>query len=119
MRGSYVACQCNDQGPVRGVKKITAMESVLSNPPGYLRIFRNRHSAFIVYAGSVSDVTRILDRVQQGDDNAAEEPLPLVYDELRRIAAVRMGQQPPGQTLQATALVHEAWLRLGGSESGG
>ncbi len=62
----------------------------------------------------MSDVTRILDRVQQGDAKAAEELLPLVYDELRRLAASKMARQPPGQTLQATALVHEAWLRLGG-----
>jgi RNA polymerase sigma factor (TIGR02999 family) len=60
----------------------------------------------------VSDVTRILDRVQQGDPKAAEELLPLVYDELRRLAGTKMAHQPAGQTLQATALVHEAWLRL-------
>jgi RNA polymerase sigma factor (TIGR02999 family) len=62
----------------------------------------------------VSEVTRILDRVQQGEPRAAEELLPLVYDELRKLAAVRMAQEPAGQTLQATALVHEAWLRLTG-----
>lgn len=64
----------------------------------------------------MSDVTRILDRVHQGDPNAAEELLPLVYDELRRLAAHKMSLQPPGQTLQATALVHEAYLRLLGNE---
>jgi RNA polymerase sigma factor (TIGR02999 family) len=58
------------------------------------------------------EVTRILNRAEQGDPKAAEELLPLVYDELRKLAAARMAQQPPGQTLQATALVHEAWLRL-------
>ncbi len=62
----------------------------------------------------MSDVTRILDRVQQGDLKAAEELLPLVYEELRRLAAAKMAQQAPGQTLQATALVHEAYLRLTG-----
>ena len=62
----------------------------------------------------MSDVTRILDRVQQGDAKAAEELLPLVYEELRRIAAAKMASEAPGQTLQPTALVHEAWLRLGG-----
>jgi RNA polymerase sigma factor (TIGR02999 family) len=62
----------------------------------------------------VSDVTRILDRVQQGEAGAAEELLPLVYEELRKLAAAKMAHQPSGQTLQATALVHEAWLRLGG-----
>jgi RNA polymerase sigma factor (TIGR02999 family) len=60
----------------------------------------------------VSDVTRILDRVQQGEAKAAEELLPLVYEELRQLAAAKMAQQPPGQTLQPTALVHEAFLRL-------
>jgi RNA polymerase sigma factor (TIGR02999 family) len=62
----------------------------------------------------MSDVTHILDRVQQGDPKAAEELLPLVYEELRRLAAAKMAQQAPGQTLQATALVHEAYLRLTG-----
>jgi len=65
----------------------------------------------------MSDVTRILERVQQGDPKAAEELLPLVYNELRRLAASKMMQEKPGQTLQATALVHEAWLRLAGSTS--
>lgn len=61
---------------------------------------------------AVSDVTHILEAVARGDPAAAEELLPLVYEELRRLAAAKMAQQPPGQTLQATALVHEAWLRL-------
>jgi RNA polymerase sigma factor (TIGR02999 family) len=61
----------------------------------------------------MSDVTRILNRVQQGEAQASEELLPLVYDELRRLAAHKMADEPPGQTLQPTALVHEAWLRLG------
>ena len=65
----------------------------------------------------VSDVTRILDRVQAGDSKAAEELLPLVYEELRKLAAIRMANEPAGQTLQATALVHEAWLRLVGPEA--
>ena len=64
----------------------------------------------------MSEVTRILDAIQQGDPNAAEELLPLVYDELRKLAAHRMAGEDPGQTLQATALVHEAWLRLGGDD---
>ena len=63
----------------------------------------------------MSEVTLILERVQQGDAKAAEELLPLVYEELRKLAAVRMAELPPGQTLQATALVHEAYLRLIGS----
>jgi RNA polymerase sigma factor (TIGR02999 family) len=65
----------------------------------------------------VSDVTRILDRVQQGEARAAEELLPLVYEELRRLAAHKMAHEPAGHTLQPTALVHEAWLRLVVSEN--
>jgi RNA polymerase sigma factor (TIGR02999 family) len=60
----------------------------------------------------MTDVTRILSAIEQGDPSAAEQLLPLVYDELRKLAAARMAQEKPGQTLQATALVHEAYLRL-------
>ena len=65
--------------------------------------------------GCMSDVTRLLSALDQGDPKAAEELLPLVYEELRRLAAHKMAQEAPGQTLQATALVHEAWLRVAGS----
>jgi RNA polymerase sigma factor (TIGR02999 family) len=64
----------------------------------------------------LSDVTRILQAVDQGEPHAAEQLLPLVYEELRRLAAHRLAAEPAGQTLQATALVHEAWLRLVRSE---
>lgn len=64
------------------------------------------------YKAAMTDVTRLLHAVEQGNPRAAQDLLPLVYDELRRIAAAKMAQQPAGQTLQATALVHEAWLRL-------
>ena len=60
----------------------------------------------------MTDVTRILSAIEQGDPSAAEQLLPLVYDELRRLAARRLADESPGQTLQATALVHEAYLRL-------
>lgn len=60
--------------------------------------------------------TELLDAARQGDSKAAEELLPLVYNDLRRVAAWRMSQEAPGQTLQATALVHEAWLRIGGDK---
>jgi RNA polymerase sigma factor (TIGR02999 family) len=60
----------------------------------------------------MSDVTSILSQIERGDPSAAEQLLPLVYDELRKLAAQRLSQEKPGQTLQATALVHEAWLRL-------
>ena len=62
----------------------------------------------------MSEVTPLLEAIQQGHANAAEELLPLVYEELRRLAAHRMANEPPGQTLQPTALVHEAWLCLAG-----
>jgi RNA polymerase sigma factor (TIGR02999 family) len=60
-------------------------------------------------------VTQILEAASAGDEQAADKLLPLVYEELRRLAAAKMAQQPPGQTLQPTALVHEAWLRLVGA----
>src|SRR6188472_4391821 len=60
----------------------------------------------------MTDVTQILSRIESGDAQAAEQLLPLVYAELRKLAAQRLGQEKPGQTLQATALVHEAYLRL-------
>src|SRR6185369_16922686 len=66
---------------------------------------------------SMSEVTRILESVQSGDPKAAEELLPLVYEELRRLAAAKMAMERPGQTLQATALVHEAWIRLAGERN--
>jgi RNA polymerase sigma factor (TIGR02999 family) len=64
----------------------------------------------------MSDVTRILSQIESGDPSAAEQLLPLVYDELRTLAATKLAQEKPGQTLQATALVHDAYLRLVDSE---
>src|SRR6478736_553902 len=63
----------------------------------------------------MTEVTRILSAIDQGDPHAAEQLLPLVYDELRKLAAAKLAQEKPGQTLQATALVHEAYLRLVGN----
>jgi RNA polymerase sigma factor (TIGR02999 family) len=63
----------------------------------------------------MSDVTQILSAIEQGDPKAAEQLLPLVYDELRNLAAAKLAHEKPGQTLQATALVHEAYLRLVGN----
>src|SRR5262249_28013994 len=60
----------------------------------------------------MSEVTQILAAIERGDAHAAEQLLPLVYDELRKLAAQRLAQEKPGQTLQATALVHEAYVRL-------
>ena len=60
----------------------------------------------------MSDVTRILSQIESGDPSAAEQLLPLVYEELKQLAAAKLAQEKPGQTLQATALVHEAYIRL-------
>ena len=65
----------------------------------------------------MSEITRILAAIDEGDPHAAEQLLPLVYDELRKLAAQKLAQEKPGQTLQATALVHEAYLRLVGTET--
>ena len=65
----------------------------------------------------MSDVTQILTAIEQGDARAADKLLPLVYEELRRLAAYKLSHEKPGQTLQATALVHEAYIRLVGSEA--
>jgi len=81
--------------------------------------FERAISARVGYRGAVSDVTRILQSIEEGDAKAAEELLPLVYDELRRLAAHKMSNEAAGQTLQPTALVHEAWLRLVGGNSQG
>ncbi len=64
----------------------------------------------------MTDVTRILSAIEQGDSHAAEQLLPLVYDELRKLAAAQLAREKPGQTFEATALVHEAYLRLVGDQ---
>src|SRR5260370_27353053 len=66
----------------------------------------------------MTDVTRLLSGIEAGDPKAAEQLLPLVYDELRKLAAQKLAQEKPGQTLQATALVHEAYLRLVDTDKG-
>jgi len=71
---------------------------------------------FLSIVGDMSQVTGILSAIEQGDPHAAEQLLPLVYEELRKLATQRLAQEKPGQTLQATALVHEAYLRLVESE---
>ena len=71
----------------------------------------------ILSSRPMSEVTRILSAIEQGDPQAAEQLLPLIYEELRKLAAQRLAQEKPGQTLQATALVHEAYLRLIGADT--
>jgi len=87
---------------VRGLLPGKPLTGSASCPPRFRRVF----SAFM------SDVTSILSAIEQGDPHAAGQLLPLVYDELRKLAAARLAHEKPGQTLQATALVHEAYLRL-------
>jgi len=82
-----------------------------------LKPFRVVSARFRANLKGVSDVTRILKAAQQGDPTAAEQLLPLVYEELRRLATHKMANEAAGQTLQPTALVHEAWLRLVGNEN--
>jgi hypothetical protein len=65
----------------------------------------------------MSDITQILDAVQHGNANAADQLLLLVYEDLRKLAAVKMAHEAAGHTLQPTALVHEAWLRLAGGQN--
>ena len=72
----------------------------------------SRSIAAVVMLTFMNDVTRVLSAIEEGDSHAAEHLLPLVYDELRKLAAQRLAQEKPGQTLEATALVHEAYLRL-------
>jgi len=94
----------------------------IARPNGGLSLRTTRFLRFAFFAAdpytaAMTQITAILDRVEQGDSNAAEELLPLVYEELRKLAAARMANEAPGQTLQPTALVHEAWLRLTGPAS--
>jgi len=80
------------------------------------RLFRLRFFCSPDIPQRVSELTLILQQMEHGDPEAADRLLPLVYDELRQMAAAKMAREPAGQTLQPTALVHEAWLRLGGDQ---
>jgi RNA polymerase sigma factor (TIGR02999 family) len=83
-----------------------------SLPDRPTQCYRLRVAAGVVIIAPMSEVTRILDAITHGDTQAAEQLLPLVYSELRQLAARRLAREAPGQTLQATALVHEAYVRL-------
>jgi len=101
-----VVC-CDEKRPSHFVN---ALELVVTRGL-FQRVFW-RHDAWLAILMAMSDVTRILSRIEGGDPQAAEHLLPLVYDELRRLASAKLVQEKPGQTLQATALVHEAYVRL-------
>jgi RNA polymerase sigma factor (TIGR02999 family) len=81
------------------------------------RRWQGNDTSLVMSDPVMSEVTRILSALERGEAQAAEELLPLVYDELRRLAQWQMSREAPGQTLQATALVHEAWLRLVGDNT--
>jgi RNA polymerase sigma factor (TIGR02999 family) len=90
------------------------LQTVLTSVGEDIRLDRSS-----VWGPPMNEVTRVLFAVEQGDPQVAEQLLPLVYDELRKLAAHRLAQEAPGQTLQATALVHEAYLRLVADEQRG
>ena len=91
-----------------------AVRWIKAQPRGWKGRFSGRGRNSIGYAADMADVTQILNAIEHGDPRAAAELLPLVYDELRSLPRPRLANEKPGQTLQATALVHEAYLRLVG-----
>ncbi len=105
-----------DAGPIPWIQKHPhaqhAVELNVTSP--HWRALRSQGN--LPFIGSVSEITRVIDAIHNGDPRAAAELLPLVYDELRQLAAHKMANEAPGHTLQPTALVHEAWMRLGGSD---
>jgi hypothetical protein len=104
-------CSCAQaRGPTFG--EPTRIASAESRPVYSLPVIFQ-----VVILGSMSDLTRILGAIDRGEAHTIEQLLPLVYEELRRLAAAQMAHEKPGQTLQATALVHQAFLRLVGKEA--
>src|SRR5437660_1139145 len=111
-RAAYCGQGKNSHGKREG-KLCHARERQATHPPlADRRLAAMLDTIPIVKAPLMSEVTRILSAIEQGDPHAAQQLLPLVYDELRKLAAAKLAQEKPGQTLQATALVHEAYLRL-------
>src|SRR4051812_41798849 len=100
----WLGSRCPQRGTIPDDPAVLLRESVPLRPPSLLVM------------KAMSEVTRVLSAIEQGDPHAAGQLLPLVYDELRRLAAAKMAREAPGQTLQPTALVHEVWLRLGGDQ---
>jgi RNA polymerase sigma factor (TIGR02999 family) len=103
--------------PKSGVDAHWPARALIGDPAA--RVLRERGYADDVNCGKMQDMsetTRLLEMIEQGDPSAANQLLPLVYDELRRLAVGRLAREKPGQTLQATALVHEAYLRLVGDQ---
>jgi RNA polymerase sigma factor (TIGR02999 family) len=116
---SHGSCKACNFGTRQVLPSLSAIATVLRDLPEGGRgrgafDFEVHTEGLNAYPLLVCEVTQILERVGKGDPKAAEELLPLVYEELRRLAAVRMANEKPGQTLQPTALVHEAWLRIAG-----
>ena len=97
-------------------RRRSAWSLLLTREPAAPEIHLPRGARSIILTG-MTDVTQILSAIEQGDPHAADQLLPLVYEELRQLAAQKLAQEKPGQTLQATALVHEAYLRLVDAET--
>jgi RNA polymerase sigma factor (TIGR02999 family) len=110
------------QGPLMPGIPARGIRLRMRTSPGRAFIPLRKKALFIAahpqYTAGVNpgDITVILQRIERGDEQAAERLLPLVYEQLRQLAAARMAHEAPGHTLQPTALVHEAWLRLGGDQ---
>src|SRR5262249_3223846 len=105
---------CPARSTASGPAEIRHAEQLASGPNFIERTLSSDPPARLKGSAVVNEVTRLLSALEQGDPHAAEELLPLVYDELRTLAAQRLDHEQPGQTLQATDLVHEAYLRLVG-----
>jgi len=115
VKGKKVLSGC----PEKSVNLLFPNANLTRKDASYEKSAKSKHwwnPAVWLASASLSDVTRILQSIDSGDPKAAEELPPLVYDELRRLAAARMAKESPGQTLQPTEMVHEAWLRLTGEE---
>ena len=94
-----------------------------TRPQGQLQLgnngesYRSQVEPTVCYHSEMNNVTRILSAIENGNATAADQLLPIVYDELRKLAAAKLANEEPGQTIQATGLVHEAWMRLLGSDA--
>src|SRR5262245_62130184 len=116
MPGQKRTPAAQDQGEGKTAVHFSRRVALHANSPSmHGARFRGLLSSERLFSPAMSEVTRILSAIEQGDPSAADQLLPLVYDELRKLAAQKMALEKPGQTLQPTALVHEAYLRLIGN----
>ena len=116
---NLLGCHVGPPSVLRTVGRIIALNPfALSRASSTAKRYCWFCASFSVIMPLMSDVTQMLIAIEQGEPQAAEKLLPLVYDELRKLAAQKLAQEKPGQTLQATALVHEAYIRLVGEDHG-